>query len=75
MLTVPEGAILGARASKLRNLVVLAGPGGARVGSEYAGLDDLRRLAEVLAVADVVVARAAVGGEGEPVAVLCALGH
>lgn len=62
MLTVPEGAILGARASELRNLVVVAGPGGTRVGPEYAGLDDLRRLAEVLAVADVVVARAAVGG-------------
>lgn len=75
MLTVPKGAILCARASKLRDLVVRAGPSGARIGPEHAGLDDLRRLAVVLAVADVVVARATIGGEGEPVAVLCALGH
>lgn len=74
-LTVPEGAILGARASKLVDLVVRAGPGGTGVRPEYARLDDLRRLAEVLAVADVVIARAAVGGEGQPVAVLRALGH
>lgn len=72
---VPERAVLCARARKLSNLVVGAGPSRARVGAENARLDDLGRLGVVLAVADVVVARAAVCGETLGVAVLRALWH
>lgn len=57
---VPEGAVLVAGASKLRDLVVRAGASWDGAGPKYARLDERRRLAEVLA---------AVGGEGQPVAV------
>lgn len=72
---VPKGADLGACGSRLPNLIVIAAARWARVGPKDAGLDDRLCLAKVLAVADVVIGRAAVGGEGQPVAVLRALGH
>lgn len=67
---IPKSAVLAAHTTKLIDLVACARPERARFGPENAGLDDRRHLAEVLAVADVIIRRAAVGGESQPVAVL-----